>query len=299
MGVARVDTLQLGELVFRDLPVLVYDPQAYASDTAACLLDGGVIGSDVMPGNVWQFDLDAGALHVADSADALDIPAATPTAPLHLFGFPFAPIIDWSVGDKFTDKALFDTGSPATVAVFARAYEALRQQRLVRSTGVLRGHEGEAAGGLGPEISRQLLDVPQLRVGGATLADVSAVSRPQAPTLFGAGLLATHIVTLDYVQRRILIHPRATPEAPPSSDFACRWTQDGVRVLNVRVSSPAWRKGLRPGQRVLQANERLLEPTDPANPCELVAWVIDTLPQLHPLTLYVKEGGKTKTIELD
>lgn len=298
-AVAIVPSLEVGGLRFHDFPVFIYDPADESAATGACLLDGGVLGSDLLPGSIWQLDLEAKVLRVASALDQLPLPPAATRAPLHLFGFPHAPIVPWSVPGTLTDKAMFDTGSPATLTVFDRAYEPLQKKRRARTVGILHGYEGEAAGGRGEQRDRTVFTLPQVQIGGQTLADIRAVTRPIAPTLIGAGLLATHVVTLDYVDQQFLIHPRGQIDARVDADFACRWTENGAMIINVLRDSPAWQRGLRPDTLVVAANGRSLLPADQTDPCALAVWLIETLPHLDPLELTIRDDKGEREVRLD
>lgn len=298
-AVAIVPDLQIGGLRFKDFPVFIYDPTDESAATGACLLDGGVLGSDLLPGSVWQLDLEAKVLRVAASRDTLPLPDHVAVAPLHVFGFPYAPIVDLSVPGTLTDKAMFDTGSPTVLAVFDRAYEPLQKKRQTRSVGVLHGYEGEAAGGMGEPIDRKVFTLPQVQLGGQSLVDLRAITRPLAPTLIGAGLLATHVVTFDYVDRQFLVHARHQTDERVDADFSCRWTDRGAMIINVLRNSPAWQQGLRPGTLVVAANGRSLLPANQTDPCALAVWLIDTLPGMVPLVLKIRDGEGEREARFD
>ena len=46
MGLAILEQLRIGEVTFRNIPVFIYDATQQAM--ARCVLDGGVIGSDIV-----------------------------------------------------------------------------------------------------------------------------------------------------------------------------------------------------------------------------------------------------------
>ena len=68
MDVAVVETLSLGGTTFHDVPVLIFDFSPLAM--ARCLVDGGIIGSEILPGSAWRIDAGAGEVALAQGADA-------------------------------------------------------------------------------------------------------------------------------------------------------------------------------------------------------------------------------------
>lgn len=95
MDIAIVETLRLGDLTFRDVPVLIFYP--HQLELGPCIFDGGVIGSEILPGSIWNIDTKQRRLTVSapGSATPLDEPALT--AKMYRFGYPHTMHADFCV----------------------------------------------------------------------------------------------------------------------------------------------------------------------------------------------------------
>lgn len=297
MDVAVTDTIALGDITFRKAPVMVFD----FSDLplGPCLIGGGVIGSEILPGSAWQIDLQRGMLRVAETAEALG-GAPSLTALLHDFGYPHAPIIDYAVGG-LSDKALFDTGSAEDLSVFAKVFDSRDVQSAI-TRGSLRkgrGSEGESAGGRGETVDLNRFELSGLRIGAGSPGPLDATTRSTPPTLVGAGLLDSHIVTLDYPGKRFLLEDRA--EKAPSrigAGFSIAFVGDEAQVVQLFQDSAAARAGLKLGDRVLSAHGRSLT-TSPVNDrCTSARWLIDTFQPSAPGEIVVERDKKPITLSV-
>ena len=96
MDVAVVDTLSLGGFAARRVPVLIFD--FHQLHLGRCLFDGGVLGSELLAAAAWRIDTERGALDIGPSG-SFPVPEAAVSLPLHDFGYPHAPVVDYRVGD--------------------------------------------------------------------------------------------------------------------------------------------------------------------------------------------------------
>lgn len=275
MDFAVVDTLQVGDVTFRDVPVLIFDPLEI--DGGRCFFDGGVIGSEVFPGSAWRIDLGRNKLLIAGSADALGEPVGGMSAPLHDFGYPHAPIFVYGVGE-IEDKALFDTGSGAVVSLFGRLLDDPSVKRVMAADTIAsgRGYEGVSAGGWGEVVDLVRFDLARLGIGIGELADARATTRAAPPTLLGAGVLDSHVVTLDYPNGRILLDERSAPAAPrPEAGYKIALVGDHAEVVQLYENSAAARAGLKLGDRVAAVQGRSLADLSGEEACAATWWLSD------------------------
>ncbi|WP_188055952.1 hypothetical protein [Sphingosinithalassobacter sp. CS137] len=94
-----VDRLTIGEVSFRNVPVLIAD--FGIADPGGCFFEGGVIGSEIFPGSVWHIDGERQTLQIAASPEYLsggDRTEETIVATLHDLGYPHAPVFDYAIG---------------------------------------------------------------------------------------------------------------------------------------------------------------------------------------------------------
>ncbi len=273
MKIALVDSIVLGDTRFQDVPVMVHDYSTVP--LGKCYLPNGLLGSELLPGSAWQVDVPNAKLKIASSADELSMQAPTFSAPLHIFHYPFAPIVDYSIG-RFSDKALFDTGNASSVALFAEIEndKQVRKQIDRRSVKTGAGRHGTSAGGLGDTLPLKRFDLKTVKIGDYDLGRTSANSRPVPPTLIGAGILRTHVITLDYPSRRFMMTQSEGSIAPISSPgFALMVNDAQIEVSQLFETSQAKKAGLKLGDRVVAIDGQKLSISTESEKCETSLWL--------------------------
>lgn len=298
MDVAVVDRLTLGDTTFRNVPVLIFDFAGLPM--ASCFIGDGVIGSEIFPGSAWRIDAEAREIRIAESASALGVSEDTPHAPLSDFGYPHAPIIDYSIG-KMQDKALFDTGSASVLSLFSKAMDS-PDVKTATARGSVRkgsGSEGISAGGQGDIVDLSTLQLKSLQLGSVSLEGVYAQSRQAPPSLVGAGLLSSHVVTLDYPGKRLLVEPRTVPEVSARPrDYGIAYVDGAGEVTQLYENGGAKRAGLRLGDRVTSINGRSLLAADEDGQCAAALWLADEFDATQAATLTIDRQGSEETLQL-
>ena len=294
MDFAIIDRLTLGDVTFTRVPVLIHDFSGLA--TGACLIDGGVIGSEILPGSAWRIDAAAGRLEIAESAAALAPLETVLSAPLHDFGYPHAPVLDYALGE-IADKALFDTGSEEEVVLFHEVADSRpARAHVVRGSVVTgQGSDGEGAGGRSENRELVRFSLEDLRIGEMSPGPVRATTRTVPPSLVGAGMTDRFIVTLDYPGAAFTLSPRDVP-APERVEpgFALAFAGEGVEVVQLFQGSPADEAGLRLGDRVTAIDGRALG----GDGCEDVHWLMAEYSEADGGALTVDRAGETRVIEV-
>ncbi|OLF75454.1 hypothetical protein AWH62_06460 [Maricaulis sp. W15] len=272
MDIVQLDQLVIGHTVFRDVPVLVFDFSSLA--TGGCLIGGGVIGSEILPGSVWRIDAQSETLTIAATTDALADHDPDLSGRLHDFGYPHAPIIDYQLGE-ISDRALFDTGSADAITLFARVAESASARARMVPGSLQRGEgqEGESAGGRGPTGPLARFSLREFELSGQALPTAPATIRAVPPTLLGAGWLSSHVITLDYAGANIFFEARPEPAEPRvDAGYAIAWVDDHAEVVQLFEGSAAAQAGLRLGDHVVRLNDRSMQ-ADGAAVCNTVRWL--------------------------
>lgn len=292
MDIAIVDTLSIGGVTFQDVPVMIYDFGSVP--LAECFIPNGVIGSEVLPGSAWRLNLADASLTIASDADDLPELEGTKSAPLTLFGYPFAPIVDYSIG-KFSDKALFDTGNASEIALFEDIATDKSVRKKIAKETVRRGEgrHGTSAGGIGDILPLHRFELNAFQMGEYEFGSVQVQSRPIPPTLIGAGILHSHIVTLDYPGARLMLAEndvaRPTRNHP---EFALIVNEDKVEVSQLFDQSPAESTGLKLGDKVVEIDGKPLMTSTNAEQCTTSLWLANEFDGTLTETLKVERDGE-------
>ncbi|WP_300390654.1 aspartyl protease family protein [Henriciella sp.] len=298
MDVAVVESLVLGDVEFQHVPVLIFDFSRLS--LGSCFIKDGILGSEIFPGSVWQVDLEAQEIRIAESAHDLGIADTASSTALHDFGYPHAPIVDYAIG-RLEDKALFDTGSSEAVSLFEKAMNApaMKKATVSRSRRTGRGIEGVSAGGKGEAMALNSIELKGLTLGSHKTGPLRAVSRSVPPSLIGAGLLSSYTVTLDYPGKRFILEPRAAPiPKKAASGYSVMFVEDEATVAQVFEKSEAAKAGLEFGDVVKSANGMSLVPDDEASRCEKALWLADEFDSSKSADLVVVRNGKDVAINV-
>tara|TARA_R110002051_G_scaffold32382_2_gene72989 strand:+ start:65721 stop:66935 length:1215 start_codon:yes stop_codon:yes gene_type:complete len=298
MDFAILDTLTLGTAVFHDVPVLIHDFSGL--DMGACLVSAGILGSELFPGSAWRVDTEARQLTFAASLDEMAPINPVVTTHLYDFGYPHAPIIDYSVGDV-SDKALFDTGNSAWVTLFSEVAEtASVQQEIPRDTIVNgTGFEGESAGGRGEAGALTWFTLQNFRLGHDSLGAVRATSRAVPPTLVGYGVLSSYVATMDYPGEQFLLEVRNVPaSAREEPGYSLALIGDQVEVVQLFDGSAPANAGLRLGDQVTALSGQSMIVTEENPKCSVANYLIESFDGSQAADLTVVRDGITSTISI-
>ena len=297
MDVAIAEEIQLGDLVLRNVPVLIHDFEGVP--LGSCFFDAGLIGSEILKGSAWRFDMDASEIQVASSATALGVDADTPSAELFDFGYPHAPVLPYTIG-KFSDRALFDTGNAGNLVLFKPITDdrAVKQATVRKSVERGKGSEGVSGGGLGQLTDLMRLQLKSMTVGDVSFQSVGAQIRHAPPSLLGMGLLSNHVVTLDYPGGKVWFERRETPKtATTPASFGFTALDERVEVTQIYPEALA--RGLKLGDRVLAVDGDELAYGDEAEKCATAQWIWNELDASSIGTLLVEREGEEVTIRFD
>lgn len=298
MDVAIVDSLEIGDATFRNVPVLVFD---FASlPIGPCIFDGGVIGSEILRGSAWRIDTGSNRLSIAESAAAFGNLTPVIRAQLHDFGYPHAPILDYSIGD-FSDRALFDTGNAEQVTLFRDVFDHRETQQAIVAGSLRRGRgsEGTSAGGSGEIGDIIRYNLSDLKLDGQSLGELGGTVRQAPPTLIGARILESHIVTLDYPGGEFLLEPRTEPEGPRiRPDFGIAFEGGTPTVSQLLDGTAASTAGLRLGDQVAEIDGRSLAVSENNDQCDVARWLMQSFDAGAAVEIVVIREGQRQTITI-
>ncbi len=277
--------LTLGGTTFHKVPVFIADfPR-----TAQCLFDG-VLGSEVLPLCAWQIDLPESVLRCNSTLEGLDHLSDATKQTLYDFGYPHAPILDIQFSKKARSKAMFDTGSPAYLAISPPDFDGAKRNGGVGKTISGRGSIGGSLGGRAPDEEQLLSELKTLSIGDIQLGRVGALLRESPPSLIGASILEHFVVTLDSKSASAYFDKyRDGPFARPSFGFGLSFEETPTVDL-VWDDSPASDIGLRVGQRVTSING---QPTKTS--CDGIRSAMRSISEHETIELEWDDGADTLT----
>jgi predicted metalloprotease with PDZ domain len=112
-------------------------------------------------------------------------------------------------------------------------------------------------------------------------------------------MLSSHIVTLDYPGRQMLLDPRTTPApARVRPGYGLAFEGEHAAVVQLFEASAAARAGLRLGDRVTAAQGRSLV-VSPDNPrCSSARWLAESFDGSVAVELQVMRGDQVHTIRV-
>lgn len=269
MDFAIVETITLGGVTFRNVPVLIHDFTSI--EMGACVFDGGVIGSELFPGSAWTLDTWHNEIRIlSPDAERNSNSEWIITVPLQASAYPYAPVIRYELGE-ITDHALFDTGADVSVSLFEGLMEDESVQSLVDAESLQEGEGsmGVSAGGYGEDTRLLRFMLDGLKLGGATLDPLPATTRNVPPTLLGMGLLDRFIVTIDFPagEMELVPAPYGNEPTPLRPGYAIGFRDGQAEIIQLFGGSRADRAGVRLGDVVLAIDDEPMVGLDVAQRC--------------------------------
>ncbi|MBD1556298.1 hypothetical protein HC752_05050 [Vibrio sp. S9_S30] len=298
MDLSIADSIEIGDVRFRNVPVFIFDPSHLPK--ASCYLEGGVIGSEILPLATWQLNFRDGEIVLTSDKRKLEYINQASRTSLKQGGYPHAPIFKHRINGKFTDDALFDTGNTELLNLNLPALQQMLADEVVPNPEVEgRGSFGESEGGEAEPTAYYQTAIERLRVGGLELNNVHSWTRTSTPTRIGAKLLENHIVTLDYPNRKAYFYPFKERSKDPIN-WGFRTSISELNALNVSfLESPsiAENAGLQLGDRILKVSYRDTTYIAPEKRCEILRWLPRAMDG-QELELTVLRGGDHKTVTM-
>ncbi len=244
--------ITLGDVTINKVPLFAAD---FGSSLAAkCLIGDGVLGSEVLPLCAWQIDKPAGVLRCNTDLSKLDHIKDAKKQRLFSFGYPHTPYLDVQLAKKANSKAMFDTGSPAYLALSPPDYEGARRNKGIAGKTWGHGSLGGSLGGQAPVKDQLQAQLKTFSVGNVRLGRVSAHVREAPPSLLGAPLLDHFVLTLDQrSEAAYFASYRDGPFERPTFGFSLGLS-DPITISLVWEETPASDAGLPVGRTVASIN---------------------------------------------
>lgn len=298
MEKVRVDSLQLGAVSFNNVVAFSYNIDHLP--IASCVMEGGVIGSDLFPLAVWQLNVQEKTLTIADSIETLGPIKPAKQVPLLQFGYPYAPIFEYKIGRHLRDKLMFDTGAPTTFSLVKPAYQALldnkKSNRTITGKAVGVGYLGEAASVSSEPIEMLEYSLKKLTIGELKLTKLDGMVRERPPSLLGVSILHRYRVTLDYPNKKAYFSPVDHSYEPAAmAKVRFRMNNGDVEVSYIDYDSATAKQSVQLGQKVLSINGVDVSRVEGAEVCNTVRWLLE-LKSSQAIKYVVEVDGVARTI---
>jgi len=245
-------SFRIGDVDFQKVPMITADFSAF--EITKSFIGDGVLGSELFPLGVWQFDLQNAVLRFNTDLKKLSHVSNAMKLKLYQYGYPYMPIFDVKFAKRAHSKAMFDTGSPTFFAISSADLAGTRKADGIGRTISGYGSPGGSLGGQAPDAEQLQVELKTLSIRNLKLGRVSAVRRELSPSLIGARLLEHFVVTLDSRSGDAYFKKYFNgPFARPSFGFTLGFN-NSISIAVVWKKSPAEATGLRPGMELTSIN---------------------------------------------
>ncbi|MEM7019660.1 MAG: aspartyl protease family protein, partial [Pseudomonadota bacterium] len=298
MDLSILDSLLIGKSEFRNIPIFIHDFSKLP--LGRCVIDGGVIGSEIMPLTQWQINFEDNQLILGGRLDDYKFIKGAKRASMQTYNYPFTPIVEHKINDELKDNAIFDTGNTELLHLNIKAFDELKKRGALNLGSIKNAHGtfGESAGGRGNDTDFQQVALDSLSIGELEFSNLSVWSRPQVPTLIGAKVFESQIVTLDYKNNRIHFYPYQDAQSEDSSfGFRGYFDDDSLKIGFLTDNSVASNSGLELHAQILKINDISFESINESNQCQRFEQ-FSQLMHGAEISLMFKKGDETHTVSL-
>ena len=206
----------------------------------------------------------------------------------------FAPMIDCTINDKVKTHGIIDTGTSAFSDVplpIMERLDSFNNGEAIESIGSMSG------GAFGMSEKSYFMKIKKIKYGSLTIENVPSISSSNKSNavLIGRDFLDQFIVTLDYPAGKMLLiqNEKAVRSEYSSYGFMVDKSNGKTIVTGVWKSSPAYNKGIMPGDEIIAIDSRN---TAELSLLEIMAIIRDA--QSNVITLVCLNGNGQREIEL-
>lgn len=226
------------------------------------------------------------------------LPFLGESAPLAIAPHQQLYVSEMKIGSANLRPVVIDTGDGATVTVSNEAWRSLSLARLQSTTTL--------SYSVGGPITTELLVLPSVSVGGATLRNAEARIEPDGgfsarmgvAGRIGLGFLQHYRVLLDPLAGRMVLASSGTAPQPPlrsTSGLLFSIDRDRLRILHVMRGGPAAASGWKAGDQICSIDGTAIGGGYSANP--IARWSIDAPGRVVALGLC--DGGGVRDLTLE
>lgn len=288
--IVQVDSLQIGEMVFRNIAALKF-PEL--PPTMKCTINGALIGASIIKNYIWQIDYPRRKIIVTDQPakitgleNAIRIPVT--------FNKRLMPYINAKFNGR-TETIMFDLGSSSSFTMTEK-----KARRYCKDKKVIEivGSGSEGGNGLLRETVK-IMNIDSVQIGPLQLKDQPVVFTPSVQELLiGAPIIKQYIITLRFADNELYFSPiprKDTTQGMESFGLALEYKEGKVVVGSLYKGLPADRAGLQLDDEIKNINGKAPHFKDY---CECRNYMYEFLRTQNNITLSVLRNGHEQTMSL-
>lgn len=290
VNIVRLDSVRIGSLLFTELAAIQIGFDG--APTIQCILNGGLIGRNIINSCIWQLDYARKKIIITDQLEKLPNLSQAIRIPVTLDN-KLTPYVKVRINDR-EENCMLDLGSSTLLSFPHAKAKPYQQQHVIDIEGA--GSEG-AAGTLVE--TRKIFPVNSLQLGSLALNNISAYSQTQPDILIGGELVKDYIVTLNFQNKEMYLSPLPTPgirKGLESFGLGMEYREGKTVVKTIYKDLPADKAGLKPGDEVTAIDD---QPLGYANYCDCLDGTARLLAGKSAITLTVMRNGKPQQVPLN
>ncbi len=300
MTLSVLDQLKIGDVEFRNIPVFIFDPSHI--ELGDSIFDGGIIGSEIMPLSNWQINFEKKQLILTNDIKQLKFIDKAQTAKLKIYSYPYTPIVEYRINNSFEDQAIFDTGDSELFHLHERAFETLKNRKLIGSVaGKAMGSLGVSAGGRGKDTSFNLVSLKQLSFGELHFKNIEVWTHSIVASLIGAKIFESQVVTFDYENNIVYFYQYQDPIINPRTfGFKPYLKNQAVYIGFLEESSAAEKAGMQLHDQIIKIDDFDLSELESLEPLELLETMksLSSIQQRQKIEITFNRNGFKKKVLL-
>lgn len=288
-GFAIVDSIQVGSVVFENIPAAVLKGDDIISK---CFKIDGFIGSNLLRNSIVQFDTNRKVILITDNKDSLKLSKKYATK--MLLDNQSSPLITVKISETETEIILFDSGS-SDFHNQSHLYIKNYKNRQIFSDSLNGfGSEGGGLWGFEKEKKQQKFKIPSLKIGNTEITNTWTTVTDDWRSRIGLKLLDYGKVTIDYRHRKFYFEPKSSLQPHEGKSWPISPTvKDGKLYVGLVWGSYADKVKL--GDEIIEIDGQA--PKINTTICDLI--LDDPLRNKQSATLKLKSAdGTLKTITI-
>lgn len=291
VNIVKVDSLSIGELVFKDVATLQMN---FKNAPSMCGINGAIIGASIIKKFSWRIDFARKTIIVTDDFTKLSVLPNTVKVPV-TFNERLMPYINANLDGK-TDQYMFDLGSSTLISLTEKtAKKYIRNKELTEVFG------GAVEGGNGiVKMPINIFKANTFEIGDG----VQYTNKPVVYTklsnenLIGNPVIKDFIITLNFKDNELYLTPIANSKTINGwSSFGLNIEHKANKMVVASIFSglPAQKTGLNVGDEIIAINQ---QPITCDNFCECKLMIDSVIQNNLTITFTVKNSNNIYEVKL-